>query len=292
MGPRRQGRFTDPSARGLWRGGVLLRSGALRTIGLLLTLLVAGGGGALAAGKVDDLARVLERESSYKVRLQAAVVLGRLGDRNAVKPLARALEDSNHLVRGMAAQALGRLGAPEGAEALKALLKREKDKFVRAQAESALGLLGKTAGDDGGKAKVYVEIGGFTGGRAPPDSVESLRSALQKSLGALSSVSFSLTPSEKQSFAKSGRVGFLIDGNVARLDESVVGGATEVNCDVKVTVFRWPSRSLMSPGTSYGATVPSGSRERDIEAARAECLEASAGSIADDLKRFIEAYGG
>lgn len=245
------------------------------------------------ADKVDDLAKILRQDSSYKVRVQAALVLGKLGERKAVPALAQALSDSNNTVRAVAAQALGRLGAPEAAEHLKKALKAEKDSFVRSQIERALAGLGREAGDVGGKARIYIEFGSFSGGSkaATAEVLKTLRASLQQKLGDLRSVTFSLTPEERAGFAKAGRTGFLIDGNVSQLDESMVGGAVEINCDVKVMVARWPSKSIIM-WTSAGAAVQGGSRTQDKENARRDCLDASAGQLGDDLKRFFQSQGG
>jgi hypothetical protein len=246
---------------------------------------------AAAAGKVEDLSRLLD-DSSYKVRLQAALLLGKLGDRAATEPLTRALEDRERLVRAMAAQSLGRLGASEAAPALKALLQREHDTFVRGQVEKALASLGPASHPTG--AKIYLTLGPFTGGAARiPDAslLNALRSALKRELSKLSGVTFTLESAEEKSFGRSGRLGFLIDGNVTRLDDGQVGGAVEINCDVKIMVARWPSKSIIL-WTSAGAAVQSGSHERDKESARRDCLEASAGQLGEDLAKFFHSQGG
>ena len=54
---------------------------------LMSMVLVAGMGTALAANKVDDLASALLGDSSFKVRTQAALLLGKLGDKGAIDPL-------------------------------------------------------------------------------------------------------------------------------------------------------------------------------------------------------------
>jgi hypothetical protein len=248
-----------------------------------------------SAGKVEDVAKILREDSSYKVRVQAALVLGKLGDRNAVGALAKALDDENNTVRAVAAQALGRLGAPEAAEHLKRALSKEKDKFVRSQLEKSLAGLGRDGaeGETNAKSRIYLELGPFSGGSksANATALNTLRTALQGKLASLKSVSFSLSPEEKATFAKTGRLGFLIDGNITQLDESMVGGAVEVNCDVKVMVARWPSKSIIL-WTSAGAAVQGGSRPQDKESARRDCLEASAGQLGDDLKRFFQSQGG
>jgi hypothetical protein len=245
------------------------------------------------AGKVEDLSRMLLEDASYKVRLQAALLLGKLGDRAGAAPLMKALSDENRTVRGMAAQSLGRLGAAEAGPALKALLQRERDSFVRGQAEKALAALGPVPDGGKGKAKIYLTFGPFSGGSGTADAtlLDALRSALRRELTKLTGVTFNLDSGEEKSFGKSGRLGFLIDGNVTRLDDGVVGGAVEINCDVKVMVARWPSKSIIL-WTNAGAAVQGGSRERDKESARRDCLEASAGQLGEDLATFFQSQGG
>jgi hypothetical protein len=245
------------------------------------------------AGKVEDLSRMLLEDSSYKVRLQAALLLGKVGDRAATPSLIKALGDENRVVRAMAAQSLGRLGASDAVPALKGVLQRERDSFVRVQLEKALAALGPSPDGGKGKAKIYLTFGTFSGGAKLPDPtlLNALRSALQRELNKLSGVTFSLESGEEKSFGKSGRLGFLIDGNVTRLDDGMVGGAVEINCDVKVMVARWPSKSIIL-WTNAGAAVQGGARERDKESARRDCLEASAGQLGEDLAKFFQSQGG
>lgn len=277
-------------------------SGVLRSFALALALATAAGATtsrfvreARAAGNsVEDLSHMLLEDSSYKVRVQAALVLGKLGDRNAVPALTKALRDENNTVRAVAAQALGRLGAPEAADGLRAQLKAERDAFVRTQIEKALAAIGSAAPGKSKRAKIYVAFGSFSGGTKSADSetLGVLRSALQREIGKLATVTFALDSGvDDKSFAKTGQLGFLIDGNVSRLDEAGGGGSVETNCDVKVMVARWPSRSIIM-WTNAGAAVQGGSRAKDREIARRDCLEASAGQLGEDLTRFLQSQGG
>jgi hypothetical protein len=259
-------------------------SGALALCAVLLLSSTA------FAGKVDDLSRMLlDRQKSFKVRVQAAQLLGKLGDPAGVRPLLEALTDPDKTVRWMAVQALTKLGQPSALPALKALLGREKDPLVVAQTERALATLTKPA-PGASSARIYLTFGPFSGGSrsADPASLEVLRAALKRELGKLTSVTFSLDGKDEKNFGRSGQLGFLIDGNVSRLD----GGGPEINCDVKVMVAKWPSRSIIL-WTSAGAAVQGGgSRLRDVEAARRDCLEASAGQLGEDLLKFFKAQGG
>jgi hypothetical protein len=255
---------------------------------LLSLFLVVALPAAAQAGKVEDLARMLLTDDSYKVRVQAAALLGKLGDPAAVAPLSRALSDGNKTVRWMAAQALARLGDPAAIPALKTLLTRESDGPVRTQAEKALALLAQSPRKT---AKIFLTFGSFRGGvrGADPAVLEILRAALRRELAKLPTVTFEeVRPGNTGS--SGGPVGFLIDGTVSRLDDGLSGSA-EINCDVKVMVARWPSKSIIL-WTSAGAAVQGGGRPQDLANSRRDCLEASAGQLGEDLMKFFKSQGG
>jgi hypothetical protein len=261
----------------------------LAQIGICVYLCLASPAGTQAASKVDELARLLLGDDSFKVRVQAAQLLGRLADPAGVEPLSRALADSNRTVRWMAVQALARIGHPSAVPALKAHLTLEKDSSVRGQVEKALAALDTgVPGKKGGR--IFLKFGSFSGGARGADgpALEVVRSALRRELGKLPTVTFE--GGEAKNFGASGQVGFLIDGNVSRLDDGLTG-ANEINCDVKVMVARWPSKSIIL-WTSAGAAVQGGSRPQDVANARRDCLEASAGQVGEDLMKFLQAQGG
>lgn len=244
--------------------------------------------------KVEDLTKALSEDPNYKVRVQAALVLGRLGDHSAVGALIKALSDQNKTVRAIAAQALGQLADASAADSLRDLLKREGDPFVRSQTEKALALVTTDAGSNGNgkKAKIYLTFGPFTGGvkSAGAEAAKVIRDALSRELGKLAVVTLTLAPADQKAFPKTMQ-GFLIDGNITRLDDVPAGGSSETSCDVKVMVARWPSKSIIL-WTNAGASLQSGTRPQDKLSARKDCLEASAGQLAEDLGKFFKAQGG
>jgi hypothetical protein len=242
--------------------------------------------------KVEELTKALLEDANYKVRVQAALVLGRLGDHAAVPSLIRALDDNNKTVRAIAAQALGQLADHDAGDPLRALLKREGDPFVRTQTEKALALITSEGGSK--KAKIYLNFGPFTGGvkSAGADAAKVIHDALSQELGKIQTVTLSLPPSaDPKTFPKTGMLGFYIDGNITRLDDVPAGGSNETSCDVKVMVARWPSKSIIL-WTNAGASLQSGNRPQDKVSARKDCLSAAAGQLAEDLGKFFKAQGG
>jgi hypothetical protein len=263
-------------------------------LGLVVVASAAPTRAAQPAVKVEELTKALGDDPNYKVRVQAALVLGRLGDHSAVPSLVKALSDPNKTVRAIAAQALGQLADREAADPLRDLLKREGDPFVRSQTEKALALVSAEAGGSGKKAKIYLNFGPFTGGvkSAGADAAKVIHDALARELGKLAVVTLTLGPAEQKGFpGKTGMMGFYIDGNITRLDDVPAGGSSETSCDVKVMVARWPSKSIIL-WTNAGASLQSGTRPQDKVSARKDCLEASAGQLAEDLGKFFKAQGG
>jgi hypothetical protein len=255
-----------------------------------LAFLAASGGPGLAASKVEELSAALLADPSFKVRTQAALLMGKLGDKAGVEPLIRALGDENKTVRAMAAQSLGKLGGDLASNALKTLLQHEKDSFVRGQAEKALAAA--TPAVDTKDRKLYLKIGPFTGGSRAADGelLALLRNTLRKSLAELPHTGV-LDGTDEKNLGKGGRPTFIVDGNVLKLDERDTGAFVETSCEVKVLIARWPSRSVIL-WTSAGAAVQGGRRERDRENAKRDCLEASAGQLADSLMGYFKSQGG
>src|SRR5947207_660294 len=75
---------------------------------------------------LHDALPILTADPSWRVRLQAAVVLGKLRDGRAVPSLLRALGDENETVRGLSAQVLGDLGDSAAIAALEQVHKRDR----------------------------------------------------------------------------------------------------------------------------------------------------------------------
>jgi hypothetical protein len=243
-------------------------------------------------GRVDDLSKALLTDPSFKVRVQAALLLGKLLDKAGTDALIKALGDENNSVRAMAAQSLGKLGGAPAAAALKALLGRESDSFVRAQIKVALSTLEDQESKD---RTIFVTFGSFSGGAKAADSalLTLLQSSLQQSLEKLDKLTFASDAAASKGRDRTSHVGFLIDGNVARLEDlsSASGGSAETSCEIKVMVARWPSRSVIL-WTSAGAAVQGGRREADKLNARRDCIKASAGQLGDSLLEFFRSQGG
>ncbi len=76
-------------------------------------------------------------DKDYKVRLQAAIILGRYRERRSVPALIMRLDDKNSLVQGMSAHALGLIGDSRALAPLKKM-RKDSSKIVRTRVAIAL----------------------------------------------------------------------------------------------------------------------------------------------------------
>jgi hypothetical protein len=273
-----------------------MKSARLVSVALVVGLMAASEATGVAATKLEKLSTALLSDPSFKVRTQAALLIGKLGDKAGVTSLVRALGDDHRTVRAMAAQSLGKLGGNEASMALKALLQREKESFVRRQAEKALASVTASLARSARAMpdrKLYLKIGPFTGGTraANAELLALFRSSLRKPMQAALPHTGILEGAEERSLGRGGKPAFVVDGNVIKLEERDTGSFVDTKCEVKVLIARWPSKSVIL-WTSAGAEVQGGKREQDRENARRDCLEASAGQLADSLVEYFRSQGG
>jgi hypothetical protein len=189
------------------------------------------------ADRVEELSSALIHDRSDRVRVQAAVVLGKLKDERAVPALARALSDRVQAVRGVAIDALVAIG---GDEARRALQTRRSDDagFVRDRLRAANAKLQKPAA-------LHVEIGGV-------GAKVTVSPALQKRLRTF--IERELERSPGVTMEGSRESGFLIDSSITSMTKRNAGSLVEISCEVSYVVGRLPSKAMVMM-TSGGATV-------------------------------------
>jgi hypothetical protein len=246
---------------------------------LLALLVLLSAMNASAGDRLEVLTRALTRDPSWRVRLQAVVVLGKLRDRRAAPALITALDDSNETVRGLAAQVLGDLGDPRAQAALERA-QSDASGFVRERAMAALARL--SGGDAGGAQKsgmLYVGIGGI-GAKAhntPPELKDRLRDLIKRELAKTPGVTTS----------GEGSSGYLIDSSITAVSRKATEQFVEISCEVSFVVGRLPSKAVVMM-TSGGATVqaPKGSYRHE-GSLYADALEGAVQSAHDHLLAFL-----
>lgn len=110
-----------------------------RRAAVLIALGLLAGAAAAQGDRVAYFVRKMD-SAGFKVRLQAAFILGRLRDARALPALAKALTDPHYAVRAAAALALGRIRDARATDPLLNAL-GDPEPWVRAEAVRALGLI-------------------------------------------------------------------------------------------------------------------------------------------------------
>lgn len=197
------------------------------------------------ADRIDDLSRAVTSDPSWRVRLQAVVVIGKLGEKRAQPALIVALSDPNETVRGLAARVLGDVG---DARALAALERARGDSsaFVREKAGESLAKLSPPAPRADEPGALHVEVGGVgvKARHARPELTMKLKELIIRELSRTPGLTLEGKPLS----------GFLIDSSITNLNRQVTGEWVEINCEVSFVVGRLPSKAMVMM-TSGGATV-------------------------------------
>jgi HEAT repeats len=267
---------------------------SVRRLHLTVTvvLLIALSGGRARADRVDALCKTLGSDPSWRVRLQAAVVLGKLHDARAVPSLTHALSDENETVRGLAAQVLGELGDANAIAALERAKKSDGSAFVRDKAGQALAKLhpdmlalgrGSTAsaGASSGSRALHVEVGGIGAkAKASPELTHRLREVIIRELSRTPGLTLEGKPLS----------GFLIDSSITQVSRRLTDQWVEITCEVSFVVGRLPSRGIVMM-TSGGATVQAprvGMRPEKEKALQFDALEGAVQGAHENLVSFLK----
>lgn len=204
--------------------------------------------GTAHADRVSRLIRILQTETSYKVRLQVVIALGKIKDSRAVPALIRALSDANYTVRGVAASTLGNFGDRRALAPLKRISRSDSNHFVRSQAKRAVAnLSGGGSGPPSG-ARFFITVGKMTNKSQVGGSRLSaaFKSALLKEFSKVTGVATpwaSSKPSAKV-LRKHRLKGFVLDGSIISLTKKRAGSSLELSCSIRVSLATYPGNSM------------------------------------------------
>jgi hypothetical protein len=256
---------------------------------LALMLLAAS---VACADRVDELMGKLRADADYKVRLSAALSLGKLADPRAIPALADGLADPDKSVRLVAAGALGKLvdaSVPVGIRnrsiaALEAALRGEDEESVRAQAQRALEALRRlppppTPGVGRG---VYIEIGGMAdktqrGGAVLGVMRQTVMTSIQRKAPAYQvrwAGGGGRAPTEDD-LRRAGATAFYVDASLTRLDTQ----GSRVSCAVSMILATYPARSMFGFLNGSAEVDPGSASARAMAEAAGDCVSA----VLDDL---------
>jgi hypothetical protein len=263
---------------------------------LLFALIVAGpvaasARPARAAARIEDVEDALAHDRSYKVRVDAALVLGQLHESRSIPALIGALRDPNPAVRASAARSLGRIGSPIAKDAVaKALV--DPVPLVRHMAKEAMKQLGGDAetppSPTPGAPAIRPRPGKKLSFEVKPMSDQSkragnaLRSHMRDFMLAELRPFGDVEPAEHAGM-------FAVDGVIKDLSTSTRGGEVEVSCAVQLVLSRQPGGGVFLL-TSGEATVQRPKRlwrPQQKPGMELEALESALRSASEDLLNQI-----
>jgi hypothetical protein len=265
---------------------------AVVALGLVLGSLAALAAPARAAPRIEDVEDALAHDRSFKVRVDAALVLGRLRQTRSVPALIGALKDANPSVRASAAQSLGHIGSPIAKDAL-AKSMSDPAPLVRRNAQEALRELGAGDADTppapvpgrpairaraGKKLSFEVKAMGDQSKRAG----EALRSHMRDFMLAQLRPYGDVAPPANQGM-------YAVDGVIKTLTTNTRNGDVEVSCTVQLVLSRQPGGGVFLL-TSGEATVQRPKRQykpQQKTSLEVEALESALRSASEDLLNQI-----
>jgi len=226
----------------------------------LALLLLAGG--AAGESELDSLIRKLDHGNDFRMRVQAALQLGKSGDTRATKPLGKALDDQNASVRAAAAAALKTLGDPDALPALREA-RLDRSSAVRQQIQSAIASIEEQVRD----VKVLVQLGSMKNRTAKPSSqvTDSLKDASQRSLRRIRTVAVVGASEDVMKIAKRRKLpAVLMTGSISKLEAEQDGSSLLYTAKVEYVLHRMPEHAIAGKVSGSASARASASEISDV----------------------------
>jgi hypothetical protein len=218
----------------------------------------------------------LRGDRSEKVRVQAALVLGRTGHDRALDPLLWALaEDGSPAVRATAARALADLGQPDPrAETALKRAATDADPLVRRHAAEALNLL--FAAPPNRDTAVLVKGMGDKSRRASPALRERMRAFVARDLAG---------------FRGPVRGGYTVDGAIRTLTVTNRGDMVAATCSVELILSARATNGIIMMSSGEATVEQPRYRLRQMApgALEADALENAVRGASEELRQHFAA---
>ena len=242
------------------------------------------------ADNVGELGHALRSDPSYKVRAQAAIVLGNLNDPRGVPLLLGALRDREAAVRIVAASSLGKLGDPSALDGLRASM-ADVELPVRTAAGKAIAAIeaardpSRSGGrSSGGSRRFALEVSPTMGSKGDPKLARYAHDKIVSQLRLLRNVT--LTP-------EPGAARYFIDTTITKLSTVPFGKSSgkasrvNVECDVSVIIATYPEHS-MKMTASVGGCLDEPNDPKGIADAKNFCLDDAAKQAAEKVQTYLK----
>jgi hypothetical protein len=237
---------------------------------------------------ISDLVQKLSGGGDFRVRVQAALQLGKLKESKALEPLIKALDDKEASVRAAAAAALKTLGDKRAVEPLREH-RLDRSDAVRAQILASITAL--TAEERKKTAKVFVKLGSIRNG-SDTESI-AVKAAVETSRAKLNELPEVWVLDENEDAegeSKTRKVPLvLVTGRIQKLNVSKQGSEIVYSAQVEYVVHRMPEQAIAGKvsGSASATLTESEAKDKDKRAElRRTVLEAA---VASALRRASQA---
>lgn len=245
-----------------------------------------------AQDAADKLATFLE-DPSYKVRLKAAITIGKLKVTDAAPALRGALADDNDTVRAAAAYSLGQLGDQASRGALVALLPDPKPLIFKATTKALL-LLDRAKGG-GAKFLVVIDKPTLARGISPSRGKRLIRSFKRKidrsPIVIMSAGEEDVIKDDRLERHLKGRklTGIILRPKLSKLQTREGGGSTTFSCKVSVMVVALLNNRMefAANGEADAEVEETGLDPDTQDDVQSQILDASAAAAAEEVANFL-----
>lgn len=253
---------------------------------LVLTLSLASRPVLAEPSSVTELAQRLAHADDFRVRLQAALELGKTADPDALAPLVRGLDDSNASVRTAAAAALEQLGDARAVPALDRH-RRDHSASVRHQVERSLAAFAAAAEQGKRPARLLVKLGPMRN----QTSVKSRRIEAEleresrKKLSQLPGVRVIARAEDVSAADKKKLPVVMVTGHIQKLQASREGSDIVYSARVEYILHTMPDESIAAKVSGSASGTLSAREARNEARAAALRHEVLGAAIASALRR-------
>jgi len=246
---------------------------------VLLALTVVLVSGPSQSQDAIKLQRELTSATDFRVRVAAALSLGKRKDPSNAPTLEQALSDSNPAVRAAAAAALAVISSPTSMVAVERARSQEKDAGVRQQLDRTIATLKAS-----NKTKYIVSIGRLENKSGNPKLDQTFKTVARNEIARVPNVEVALNDQEAAAKARDRKLlTVALDGKLTQLSKT--GGRSDIAFAAKVefVIRKIPEQSLKGSVRGNASALSSGGSLNDSEMKQLE-LDAMTAAVQSALK--------
>lgn len=252
--------------------------------------------GALAeSSSVAALARKLEQGPDFRIRVQAALELGKVNEdkERARRALEAGLEDANAAVRAASAAGLRVLADPRALPALRRA-QNDESSAVKAQVKSTIAALEPNSNANAAQSasQVIVQVGQVRNATSRKEGalVREFKMRSKERLQSLPGVELLSEQEDADATAKRRKQPVvMLTGHLRQLEERERGGEMEYAAQVEFIIHRMPGRSIQGKVSGSARVRGDLSEARDAKASEEMRRNVMEAAIDSAMKRAREA---